>query len=93
MEVSSKQYSNAVLHWKGLLAKDLLKVRKTPPCSSAIPIGGEEEIINENTRNKPSSLCLAFNTIFVEKNLKDIMKIMKFSLDSPLPFSLKNMVF
>ena len=56
-----------------------------------MPMGGKDENVNHNNINKRSSLCSAFNTMFVEKNLKDIMEIMKFSVGSPIPFSLKDM--
>ena len=71
--------------------KDNLKSRQTPPCSSAMSSYREHEKINNNTMNKPLPLCLAFNEIFVEKNLGNIMETMKFSLGSPIPFSLKDM--
>ena len=40
---------------------------------------------------KQLPLCSVFNEIFTERSLKDVMEIMKFSIGSPLPFSLKGM--
>ena len=90
MEDASTEYSNTVINWKGKVKKDLLKTRKSPPCSSAFRTSGEDENINNSIDNR-SSLCSAFNEMLVERNLKVIMEIMKFSLGSPTPFSLKDM--
>ena len=50
----------------------------------------DEYAFNEN-QIRSTSLCSTFNAIFAEANLGDIMEIMKFSLRSPIPFSLKDM--
>ena len=91
LEDASREYSKTVINWKGKVKKDLLKTRKSPPCSSAFHTSGEDKNISNNTIDNRSSLCSAFNEMLVERNLKVIMEIMKFSLGSPTPFSLKDM--
>ena len=71
--------------------KECPKIRKNPPC--IVELRNDTTIRNSNhaVGDENSILCSAFNDVFTEKNLRNILDIMKFSHASPLPQPLENM--